>query len=343
LKLLYLFQTTQHMKAIVVQQFGGPEVLSLQETDTPTPGTGQVLVKVEAAALNWFDLQRRRHDPAYPFPTQLPFTPGGEAAGVVAALGPDVQGPAVGTPVFATTLDAAGAYAQYALADARQVFPIPPGLDAAQAASLVIAGVPAVLILKETVRLKPGETVLIPAAAGGVGSYLVQLAKLYGAGKVIAATSSVAKGEVAKRLGATHTVNYTQPDWAQQVRDLTDGRGVDVLLEMTGSEVFQQGMTALAPFARVALYGNNSRVDTALRTQLLMGLNASIGAFNLGLHFGLKPELAGQAVQELIGLVLQGEVQVHIGHRLPLAQAEQAHRLLETRQNVGKVILEPWS
>jgi NADPH:quinone reductase len=337
------------MKAVQIHSYGPPDVLVYRELPTPRPGPGEILIKVESAAVNYSDVMRRSNT-TYPFPTPLPFIPGSEVAGSVAALGAGVEGPALGTPVFALVgHDGSTGYAQYALASAAQVIPTPPGLGADEACALVVAGLTALLLLKQVARLQPGERVLVPGAGGGVGSYLVQLAKLMGAGAVIGAASSPAKRALARQLGADHVIDYTEPGWPAQVRELTGGQGVDVLLEMSGGPLFAQSLSCLAPFGRAVVYGMASRAPLALDEQTLLGLfynpspNQSLHAFNLGLWFGMRPSIASDALRELIGLAATGKIQVPIGQTLPLAQAAEAHRLIEGRHTTGKLILKPWA
>ncbi len=337
------------MNAIQIQSQGTPDVLRFEDVPTPEAGPGQVLIKVEAVAVNYSDVARRNGD-VYPFPTPLPFIPGSEVAGTVAALGEGVSGPEAGTPVFALAgQDGSTGYAQYAIANAPGVIPIPSELGMDEACALVVAGSTAVLVLREVARLAPGESVLVQGAAGGVGSYAVQIAKRLGAGTVIAAASTTAKGAAAVELGADHAVDYTQPDWAERVRALTDGRGVDVVLEMTGGRVAAQSLTCLAPFGRVVVYGMASRkpleLDPATIRTLFYdpALNQSLLSFNLGLFFGLRPEAAVSALQTIVAFVASGQVKVQIGHVLPLSEAAEAHRMLEDRRSTGKIILKPWA
>jgi NADPH2:quinone reductase len=190
------------MRAVQIGEQGGPEVLQVVELARPTPGPGEVLIKVTAAAVNFSDVARRA-GMVYPFPTDLPFVPGGEVAGVVTALADGVTEPAVGTAVFGLVgPDGRGGYAEYAVAKATNVVPIPPKIDPVQAASVVIAGVTAALLLTEVAPVGPGNSVLIPAAAGGVGSYAVQIARLLGVGTIIGAASTADKRRRAQDLGA---------------------------------------------------------------------------------------------------------------------------------------------
>lgn len=188
-----------------------------------------------------------------------------------------------------------------------------------------------------------GETVLVQAAAGGVGGYAVQLAQLLGAGMVIGLASTDEERAEATRLGADHVVDYTKPGWVDQVRELTGGRGVDVVMEMTGGPVFGQSIAALAPFGRSVVYGYASGEETTLDPQNLLTPSQSVIGFNLGAWFQQKPQETYAPLQALTDHVISGAVQVQIGRTLPLSQAAEAHRLLEGRQTIGKIILEPWA
>lgn len=332
------------MKAVRLHRHGGPDVLTYEDVEDLTPGPGQVLIRVESVAVNYADTMRRRNDP-YPFPSDPPFIPGGEIAGTVEALGAGVEGPPVGTAVFATVGDGGSTgYAQFAVANAGQVIPIPPGLDAAQASALVVAGVTAVLTIRDAGRLQIGESVLIQAAAGGVGGYAVQLAKLLGAGTVIAAAGTAEKRRAALALGADHAIDYTVPGWSDQVRALTGGNGVDVVLEMTGGPVFAESLAALAPFGRSVVYGLASQTFAPFDPQTtIVASNQSVIGFYLGGYFMHRSDRAIDALQTLIGHVLSGAVKVQIGQVLPLSRAADAHRMLENRETTGKIILQPWA
>lgn len=340
---------SDRMIAVRARSFGTPDVLVLEEVPVPQPGPGQVLIRVESAGVNFSDVKRRRND-VYPFPTTLPYTPGGEVAGTVEALGDGVEGPPVGTSVFALAgEDGSTGYAQFALANASGVIPTPPGLSADVASALVIAGSTALLLLKEAAHLRAGEAVLVQGAAGGVGSYAVQVAKLLGAGTVIGAAGTPEKREAVLALGADHAVDYTQEGWPERVRKLTGARGVDVVLEMAGGATFQQSLSCLAPFGRAVVYGSSSGEPLRMSRETIRDLfydpapNQSIVAFNLGLWFALRPEAAVGALQALIGYVASGQVEVPLGHVLPLSQAAEAHRMLEERRTAGKIVLKPWA
>jgi NADPH:quinone reductase-like Zn-dependent oxidoreductase len=336
------------MQAVVTAQAGTSDALRLIQRPVPTPGPGQVLLRVESASVNFADIKRRRGD-VYPFPTEYPFVPGGDVACTVAALGPDVHGPPFGTAVFALVGgDGQGGYAQFALAYATQVTPLPPGLDADRASALVVASTTAMLLLRHAARLQPGERVLVPAAAGGVGSYLVQLARHLGARQVIAAAAGADKAGYARRLGVHATVDYSQPGWAATVLELTEGQGVDLLLEAGGGDLLAQGLRALAPFGRAVVYGAASGKDATLDAATLHALlyapaqNQSLAAFNLGSWLMQRPAIAGQALGELIALVAAGSIAVPQIETLPPRLAADAQRRLEGRAACGKMVLKPW-
>lgn len=334
------------MKAVQLEQFGGPEVLRLVDLPNPVPGPGEILIRVESAAVNWSDTMRRSRM-AYPFPTPLPFVPGGEVAGTVAALGDGVDSPPVGTPVFALVgSDGRGGYAEYAVAQAPLAVPRPDGVDADAAAAIMVAGGTAMVMLRHAVRLSPGESVLVEGAAGGVGTYAVQIAKAIGAGTVLAAAGSNDRRAAVLELGADHAIDYTDPNWSDAVRHLLPG-GVDAVLQCAGAPTMSAAFGVLAPFGRMVVYGFASGEQGALsaadqhRLFYEPVLNQTVSGFNIGLWFGMRPDLAVPLLAELIGLVASGHVAPRIGAVLPLSDAAQAHRLLERRGVVGKIILKP--
>ena len=335
------------MKAIQMNQQGGPEVLHLVELPDPRPAPGEVLIKVDAAAVNFSDLMRRRGD-VYPVPTPLPFVPGAEVAGTIAALGEGVDGPPVGTPVFGTVgADTSGGYAEYALAYATSVIPIPDGLEADAAAGIVVSGLAATVILNDVAQISGGETVFVPAAAGGVGSYAVQIAKLLGAGTVIAGAGTAAKREIALALGADAAVAYREPGWTDRVLELSEGKGVDVALEMNGPAHLGQSLAILAPFGRLISYGavtgSVDGLDPAALVPLLYDPAPSqvLTGFNLGVWFEHRPAQAVASLQRLVGWIASGQLRTPAVRALPLADAAEAHRLLETGATTGKVVLKP--
>jgi len=326
------------MKAVRFHKTGGPEVLVYEDVPNPTPQDGEVLIRIEAVGMNFADVMRRRGDD-YPEASPPPFTLGAEVAGTIAAVGGGVTWLTVGTAVLATP--GAGGYAQYICVPAAMIVPLPPGISMVQAAALVGHGLTAALSLRKAARLAPGESVLIEAAAGGVGSFAVQLAKLYGAGKIIAAASTPEKRAAAERLGADASVDYTSPSWVEKVWELTDGRGVDIVLEMAGGETVGQALDALAPFGRMVFLGQSSGKTAQIDPWQLTVPNRTVTGFYIGAYLAF-PELLESTLGEIIGFILSGKLALQPGAVLPLSQAAEAHRLLEGRETTGKVVLQPW-
>jgi NADPH2:quinone reductase len=328
------------MLAVRFYQHGGPEVLQCEEVPTPRPEADEVLIRVEAAGVNYADTVRRNGD-YYPVPTVLPAILGGEIVGSIETLGKGVDNLEVGTKVFA--LIDIGGYAQYAVAPTSSIIPVPKGLDPIQGIALIVQGLTAALVLKETAGLQAGERILIQGAAGGVGLLSVQLAKIYGAGLVIAAAGSPEKREFALSLGADCAVDYTQPDWPQQVLKATDGKGVDIVQEMTGGHVFQQSLDCLAKFGRMVVYGFASREPVNLDPGRLLPFNHTVKGFYLGGFLHDKQELVNTTLAELVGFIASGRLKLYMGGAFPLSKAAEAHRLLEGRQTRGKLVILPWN
>jgi NADPH:quinone reductase-like Zn-dependent oxidoreductase len=332
------------MKAARMHSTGAPDVLVLEEVPEPKPGPGEVLVRVESASVNFADVVRRRGAP-YPFPSPLPFTPGAEVAGTVVAHGPGVSDPPVGSPVFALLGNGgAGGYAQYAVAPRAQVLSLPAPLDRDfdRACTLDLAGVTALQTLTDCGRLASGETVWIPAAAGGVGSYAVQIARALGAGRVIAGVGSLQKEAFVRSLGAHDVVDYSEPGWTDRVKEITGRRGVDVALEMAGGAMLERTLSVLAPYGRLVHYGTASGERTAFDPSRLIPFNATIVGYYVSAWFAQRPQRAAAAFQQLVALVQSGQVDVQVGKALPLGEAAAAHRALESRAGQGKSVLKPW-
>lgn len=334
------------MLAARVHVQGGPD-FHLDLVPVPEPGPGQILVRVESASVNFSDVKRRRGDP-YPFDTAFPFVPGGEIAGTAAALGPGVDGPPVGTRVFAFAgPNGYGGYAQFAVAYANAAVPIPDALDFDGASTLIVAGTTARFMLTLTARVQPGESVLVPAATGGVGSFAVQIARALGA-RVIAAVGHPDKTGAALALGAHDVVVYTEPDWPARVRILTDGRGVDVALEASGGDALRETFSALAPFGRLVVFGAASGVSASLDPATMdtwlytPGANQSIASFNINTWFVERPQDAGPALMALVDDASTGRLRLPDIRTLPLRDAREAHLALEARHTIGKIVLKPW-
>ena len=331
------------MKAVRFHENGGPEVLRYEEVPDPAPGPRQVLLRVLAAGVNYADASRRKGGTSYPRPTPLPFTPGSEVVGIIEQLGAGVTTVERGATVMAWL--GQGGYAEMAVAEAADLLPVPDGVKPVEALSLIIQGLTAALILKGSARLQAGESVLIEGAAGGVGVLALQLAKIYGAGRVIGAASTPAKRDLVMRLGADAAVDYSQPGWAAEVKAKNGGRGVDVILEMTGGVVFDEALDCLAPLGRMVAYGNASRQPMTLNVQRLFAQNQTVTGFFLsGFIAGQSHDrgaFATKLLAELGGHVRDGRLRLQLGGSYKLAEAADAHRALETRGTTGKIVLVP--
>lgn len=327
------------MKAARFHKTGNPDVLVYEDVPDPVAGPGQVLVKVEAVGMNFADVMRRRGDP-YPEASPPPFILGAEVAGTIAAVGEGVANVPVGLSVLAAP--GAGGYAQYVVVPAASIIPLPEGFDAVHAAALLGHGLTAAIALKQAARIKPGDHVLVEGAAGGVGSFAIQLARLYGAGKIIAAASTPEKRAKAESLGADASVDYTQSDWSQEVLRLTDGRGADIVIETAGGKVLNEALQAMAPYGRMVFLGQSSGESAAVDPWSLTVKNHSVIGFYIGAYLA-DEQLLMTTVGELFGFVGSGQLKIQVGKVLPLSQAAEAHRLLEGRKTTGKVVLQPWA
>ncbi|MDF0645187.1 MAG: zinc-binding dehydrogenase [Nitrospira sp.] len=324
-----------------MNRFGGPEVLELVETPTPRPGPGQVLVRVRAVGVNLSETLMRQN--RYAVTPELPAVPGNEVAGVIEALGAGVGGLAVGARVVAPLFAAGalvGGYAEYVLIDAGVVVPIPDELSFEVATALMIQGLTALYLIKQVAP--QCKAVLVSAAAGGVGSLLVQLAKRGGAKAVIAAASTTEKLDFARSLGADAGVNYARADWVEQARAASGGAGPDIIYESVGGAVTNAALQALAPLGRLVIYGALNVQSFQLGVPELLGLifkNQSITGFAFAPL--LTPVSLKTGLAELFDLALHGQIKVTINETFPLERAADAHRALEGRRTTGKLVLVP--
>jgi len=322
------------MKAVRVHAVGGPEVLRLEEVDRPAPGPGQVLVQIAAAGVNFVDVYQRNGL----YPVERPFTLGQEAAGTVAGIGPGVREVKVGDRVaYAGVL---GAYAEFATVPADRLVPLPNEVSPKQGAALMLQGMTAQYLACTTYPLKPGDTCLVHAAAGGVGLLLCQIAKLRGA-RVIGTVSTAAKGELARAAGADEVILYTERDFEEEVKRLTGGAGVHVVYDSVGKTTFAKGLNCLAPRGMMVLFGQASGPVGAFDPLVLMQKGSLFLTRPAVLtYIATRVELLARA-GEVLGWVRDGRLRVRIGGEFPLAQAADAHRELEARRTTGKLLLIP--
>jgi NADPH:quinone reductase len=315
------------MRAILVTQFGGPEVLVPADLPEPAAGPDQLLVSVDRAGVNYADTHQAEN--SYLSATALPMVPGAEVVGHT----PD------GRRVVAMV--AGGGYAERAVADPVSTFDVPDGVDDLTALAMVVQGITAWLLLRRSVHLERGETVVVHAAAGGVGSIAVQLAKVWGAGRVIATASSPAKRELALSLGADEAVDAGAADMTAALREANAGRRVDVVLDMTGGRVTDQSLAALAPFGRLAFYGMaNRQPPKPVTPATLLAHSTAVAGMWLP-HAYRAPGLVREAMTDLFDLVMKGSLHAVAGGEYPLSQARRAHEDLRARRTVGKLVLDP--
>lgn len=323
------------MRAILVSNYGGPKVLRLTEVPDPAPGPGQLLVEVAAAGVNFIDTYHR----SGAYPKSLPFVPGTEGAGTVTALGPGVDGVALGDRVAWAT--SPGSYAELALVSTENVVPVPAEVDLQTAAGSLLQGMTAHYLTVSTHPVQRGETVLVHAAAGGMGLLLTQLATARGA-RVIGTVSTPEKEQLARRAGAVEVIRYTEfDDVAAEVRRLTGGQGVDAVYDGVGASTFDASLASLRLRGTLALYGAASGPVPPVDPQRL---NTAGSVFltrpSLAHHTATREELSWRA-GEVFDAVRDGSLRVTIGGAYPLAEASRAHEDLQGRRTTGKLLLLP--
>jgi NADPH2:quinone reductase len=315
------------LRAIQITEFGGPEVLVLREIEEPDVPEGFMLLDVRAAGVNWGDTHQAEN--SYLAAAELPLVPGGEVVGTT----PD------GNRVVA--LINGGGYAERALAHPSLMWEVPDGVSDAQALGLVVQGTSAWHVLRTSAQLREGESVAVHAAAGGVGTIAVQLAKRFGAGRVIGLASSEEKRDLATRLGADATVDSRAEDLTAALIEANEGRHVDVILEMVGGATFEQSLSALAHFGRLVHFGQAGREGApSVNPGKLMATSRGVIGFWL-MHLIRYPERLQEALDEMFGMVRAGELEVVAGDTYPLEDARRAHEDIRARRTTGKLVLTP--
>jgi NADPH2:quinone reductase len=323
-------------KAIIMHATGGPEVLQWEDFDPGDPGPGEVRVRHEAIGLNFIDVYHRTG--LYPLPS-LPSTPGMEGAGVVEAVGAGVTEVTAGDRVAYAGLPP-GAYAEVRLIPAHRLVRLPDDISFRQAAAMMLQGMTARYLLHGCYPVQAGDTILIHAAAGGVGTIACQWADALGV-RVIGTVGTFAKAEIAKEHGCRHPIVYTQTDFVEAVKDLTEGRGVDVVYDSVGQATFMKSLDCLRPLGMMVSFGQASGAVPALD----LGLLAAKGSLfltrpSLMTYTARREDLLAHA-RDLFQMVQKGAVQVEIKQTYPLSEAAQAHRDLENRKTTGSTVLLP--
>lgn len=315
------------MRAIQITEFGGPEVLRLVELPRPEPDAGEVLIRVSRAGLNFADTHTRTN--SYVRKATLPLVPGGEVAGVREDTGERV-----------IALTGSGGYAEYAKAPAEHVFAIPEGLDDGTALALVLQGTTAWHLYRTAGGVAAGESVVVHAAAGGVGSLAVQLGRPLGAGRVIATASSEEKRQLAIELGADVAIDPAPEGLTERLVEANGGREVDAVFDMAGGEVFDASYRALASFGRIVVCGIASQEPNRISTGSLLRHSRSIVGFYI-FHCLERPGMFTEALADLFARAARGELRAVVGRTYALSEAAQAHIDLRERRTTGKLLLDP--
>lgn len=320
------------MRAIRVEQHGGPEVLTLADIPLPEPGPGQARVKLQFVGLNFIEIYQRIGQ----YKLSLPWTPGAEGAGVVDAVGPGVTEVKVGDRVASASF--IGAYAEYALANAWQLATVPEGVGMEVAAAVMLQGMTAHYLTHSTYPLQAGESALIYAATGGVGGLLTQIARLRGA-RTLCAVGSQTKADEARALGADEIILYREVDIAQEVRRLTDGKGVPVVYDSVGKDTFEASLNSLRPRGYMVLFGQSSGPVGSFDPQTLNAKGSLFLTRPTLVHYIATPDEFHWRASDLFGWIRDGKLRVRVARAFPLAQAAEAQQYLASAQALGKVLL----
>jgi NADPH2:quinone reductase len=315
------------MRAIQLQEFGGPEVLQLVDLPTPTPGPGEVLVEVSRAGMNFADTHQREN--SYLARATLPLIPGTEVAGVRTDTGERV-----------IALCGNGGYAEQVAVHEALVYPIPDGVDDGTALAMIVQGLTAWHLYKTCARVAPGESVVVIAAAGGVGSLAVQLGRHFDAGRVIAVASTDDKRALTLSLGADAAIDASPEGMKERILEANGGRPVDAVFEMAGGPVFDACLDALAPFGRLVTYGIASREQNDVRSGALMRKSRAVVGFWF-MHCMGRRDMVEEPLAELFGLAARGAIRVVVGETYPLSDAARAQVDLAERRTTGKLLLDP--
>jgi len=321
------------MKAVRVDAFGGPDVLHVSDVPRPKPAAGEALVHIAVAGVNYMDVGNRRGRPG----AQPGFILGGEGAGTIESLGAGVTGVRVGDRVMYAM--APGSYAEYAVVPAVRLVPIPADVTFEQAAALMLQGTTAHYLLHDFAPVGPGTTVLVHAVAGGVGLLLTQIGTHLGA-HVIGTTSSPAKAAKARAAGARDVILYTETDFVAETKRITGGKGVDLILDAVGKTTFAGDLEAVRVRGTIVVYGGSSGQPDPIVPNILMGRAITLSGGSLANFIATREELLRRTDFLFAGL-RAGWLKLTIDHVFPLAQAAEAHRLLESRTTSGKLLLTP--
>ncbi|WP_099156954.1 quinone oxidoreductase family protein [Virgibacillus ndiopensis] len=320
------------MKRVVIEKFGGPEVLKIKEVDMPRVGSNDVLIRVEKTSVNFADIKKRtgRKGDAY-FPMGI----GLDVAGVVTSVGDQVTDLAIGQRVIA--FPANGSYAEYVVAKQALTFVIPDEIDFTIAAACPTVSILSYKLLMDVARLQKGDTVLVHAAAGGVGTTAIQLAKLLGAGTVIGTVSHESKFSIVEEAGVDHVMLYD--NFSKHVNDVTNGIGADIILDSIAGKISVQSIQCLAKFGRLVHFGNSGGEIGSFHTNELHSSCRSVLGFSLGTTRKERPELLKEASRQVVEYIANKRLTIKVGAEFPIEEVQKAHELLESRKSIGKIVL----
>jgi NADPH2:quinone reductase len=319
------------MRAVQITEFGGPDVLKVRDVQMSKPEDHQVLIRIEMAGVNFIDIYQRRGT----YPVKLPYVPGLEGSGIVEAVGSEIKNVKPGDRV--AYLHSPGAYAEFAIVNEKYIIPLPDNISFEQGAAFPLQGMTAHYLLHEFRKIKAGETVLIHAAAGGMGLLLVQWAKHLGA-KVYGTTSSEEKARKAKDAGADEVILYSKQDFVQEIKCLTNDKGVDLIIDGVGKTTFSKNLHAAAKRGNIVIFGAASGPADPIVPNSLMEHSLTISGGSLFNYLLTKEEFEMRS-QAVIEGIQKGWLKLHIDHVFPLEKTAEAHEKLEGRQTTGKILL----
>lgn len=325
------------MKAVGLMEFGEPNVLQSLSMERPICKEHQVLIRVEGISVNYADLQTRRGS-YHAGGTVFPVIPGLDAVGIVEEVGSGVTGISIGQRVIA--FPHTGSYAEYVVADENLAFPVPKGISIEQVIACPLVCVTSRMILDKVAQFRPGESLLVHAASGGIGTTVIQMAKNMGAKAVLGTVGSHHKIQAALNAGADQVISLDDGGFAEKVLAATDGTGVDVILDSLGGAYTTEGMTCLAPYGRMIVFGNASRSYSELNTGALHASCRSVLGFSVGSTRRMRPEWFAEVIPAVLADLESGRINIPIAAAFPLEEAAKAHELLEQRKITGKVILK---
>ncbi|WP_442593707.1 quinone oxidoreductase family protein [Neobacillus sp. D3-1R] len=323
------------MKAILVTEFGGPQVMKYSDIPLPTIKPNQVLIRVIKTSVNFADIKSRYGKKGG---GNIPYIPGIDATGIIESVGEAVQSLQIGQRVIA--FPQGGSYSEYVVADEALTFVIPDSLDFGMAAACPIVSFLSYQLLMDIARLEKGETVLIHSAAGGVGTTAIQLAKLLGASKIIGTVGNSSKKNVALDAGADEVICYTEGNFSDKVNEITDGNGVNIVLDSLAGKITEESLNCLAPYGRLVHFGNSSGSVGNIQTKDLHSSCRSVMGFSFGTTRKLRPYTLKNVAEQVLPLIANGQLSIKIGANFPLSEAAHAHEWMESRKSTGKILLD---